>query len=59
MHFDLGIEMDDLLMDAIDELEERVEEARSFVIYLIQHEQHSEKLLVLSDLLGILEGDGE
>lgn len=59
MHLEIGIDVDKHLIESIDELEERIEEARTFVIYLIKHEADSQKLIELSHLMDILDGDEE
>lgn len=59
MHLEIGIDVDQQLIESIDELEERIEDACLFVICLIKHEQDSQRLIELSHLMDILDGDDE
>lgn len=59
MHLEIGIDVDSQLLETIDELQERVEDARTFVIYLIKHESDSQRLIELSHLMDLLDGDDE
>lgn len=59
MHLEIGIDVDSQLLETIDELQVRVEDARSFVIYLIKLESDSQRLIELSHLMDLLDGDDE